>query len=190
MCQAMATLANGGTLHQTRLVEQVQSVDGAVESGYAVRTRSEVGISDDVFNTVKKGMQMVVEHGTAAQARVSGVGRGWQDRHGAMGRGQQRQGQVAHGLVVRGLRADGQAEVRVRVAGRGRSRRQAAQQRNGGAARRQGCCASFTRTPSPPRITKRNIPTRTTKTTATMATTTMTTAASPKPPDKSNEEAD
>ena len=73
MCQAMATLANGGTLHQTRLVEQVQTLDNAVASAYAVRARSDVGISDDVFATVKKGMQMVVDHGTAAQARVPGV---------------------------------------------------------------------------------------------------------------------
>ena len=73
MCQAMATLANGGTLHQTRLVEQVQTLDNAVASAYEVRERSEIGISDDVFATVKKGMQMVVDHGTAAQARVPGV---------------------------------------------------------------------------------------------------------------------
>ena len=73
MCQAMACLANGGTLHQTRLVQQVQTLDSAIASAYEVRDRSDVGISDDVFKTVKKGMLMVVDHGTAAQARVSGV---------------------------------------------------------------------------------------------------------------------
>ncbi len=73
MAQAMATLANGGTLHQARLVQQVQTLDNDVASGYPVRSRSEVGLSDDVFATVKKGMQMVVDHGTAARARVPGV---------------------------------------------------------------------------------------------------------------------
>lgn len=73
MAQAMATLANGGILHQSRLVQQVQTLDNDVASAYPVRARSEVGLSDDVFATVKKGMQMVVDHGTAAQARVPGV---------------------------------------------------------------------------------------------------------------------
>ena len=73
MAQAMSTLANGGTLLQTRLVQQVQTLDNAVASAYAVRARSDVGISDDVLATVKKGMQAVVDHGTAAQARVPGV---------------------------------------------------------------------------------------------------------------------
>jgi penicillin-binding protein 2 len=73
MAQAMATLANGGTLHQTRLVKQVQTLDDAVVSAYEVRSRSDVGLSPDVFATLKKAMQMVVDHGTAAQARVPGV---------------------------------------------------------------------------------------------------------------------
>lgn len=73
MAQAMATLANGGVLHQTRLVQQVQTLDNDVAAAYPVRARSEVGLSDDVFATVKKGMQLVVDHGTAAQARVPGV---------------------------------------------------------------------------------------------------------------------
>ena len=73
MAQAMATLANGGTFHQTRLVEQVQTLDNGIASAYQVRARRDVGISDDVYSTLKQGMQMVVDHGTAAQARVPGV---------------------------------------------------------------------------------------------------------------------
>ncbi len=73
MAQAMATLANGGTLHQTRLVKQVQTLDNVVSSAYQVRSRSDVGLSADVLATIKKGMQMVVDHGTAAQARVPNV---------------------------------------------------------------------------------------------------------------------
>ncbi len=73
MAQAMATLANGGMFHQTRLVEQVQTLDNGIASAYQVRSRRDVGLSEDVFTTLKKGMQMVVDHGTAAQARVPGV---------------------------------------------------------------------------------------------------------------------
>lgn len=73
MAQAMATLANGGILHQTRLVQQVQTLDNDVAAAYPVRARGELGLSDEVFATIKKGMQMVVDHGTAAQARVPGV---------------------------------------------------------------------------------------------------------------------
>lgn len=73
MAQAMATLANGGTFHQTRLVEQVQTLDNGIASAYQVRARRDVGLTEDVFTTLKKGMQMVVDHGTAAQARVPGV---------------------------------------------------------------------------------------------------------------------
>jgi penicillin-binding protein 2 len=73
MAQAMATLANGGTLHQTRLVEQVQDVDNDIAAAYQVRDRRDVGISADVLTTVKKAMVGVVNHGTAAQARVPNV---------------------------------------------------------------------------------------------------------------------
>ncbi len=73
LAQAMATVADGGTLHQTRLVMQVQSLDDQVESAYQVRDRSDVGITPDVLATVKKGMAAVVDHGTGGQARVSNV---------------------------------------------------------------------------------------------------------------------
>ena len=66
-------MANGGTLYQTRLVQQVQGVDNDVAAAYEVRARRDVGISPDVLATVKKGMVMVVDHGTAAQARVPNV---------------------------------------------------------------------------------------------------------------------
>ena len=75
MAQAMATLANGGMFHQTRLVEQVQTLDNGIASAYEVRSRRDVGLTADVVETLKKGMSMVVNSGTgtAHQARVSGV---------------------------------------------------------------------------------------------------------------------
>ncbi len=73
MAQAMGTLANGGTLYQTRLVQQVQGLDNDVAAAYQVRARRDVGISPDVLVTLKKAMVMVVNHGTAAQARVPNI---------------------------------------------------------------------------------------------------------------------
>ncbi len=75
MAQAMATLANGGTFHQTRLVEQVQTLDNGIASAYQVRARRDVGLTEDVVETLKKGMSMVVDSGmgTAHQAHVPGV---------------------------------------------------------------------------------------------------------------------
>ena len=73
MAQAMAAVANGGNLYQTRLVQQVQTLDNAIVAAYTVRIRKDVGLSGDVDATLRKGMQMVVDHGTAAQARVPNV---------------------------------------------------------------------------------------------------------------------
>ena len=39
MAQAMAAVGNGGTLYQTRLVKQVQSIDGQIVTAYNVRAR-------------------------------------------------------------------------------------------------------------------------------------------------------
>ncbi len=73
MAEAMGTVANGGQLYQTRLVQQVQGLDNDVASAYPVRIRRDVGLSPDVTATLKKAMLMVVNHGTAAQARVPNV---------------------------------------------------------------------------------------------------------------------
>ena len=74
MAEAMATIANGGTFYQTRLVEQVQSVDNTIVEAYPTHPRREVGLSSDVLATLKKGMLGVLgKGGTAAKARVPGV---------------------------------------------------------------------------------------------------------------------
>jgi penicillin-binding protein 2 len=89
MAQAMATLANGGTLHQTRLVKQVQTLDNGIAAAYEVRSRSDVGISPDVFATIKKGMLAVVEHGTGGAARVPNVDLGGKTGTAQWGAGNQ-----------------------------------------------------------------------------------------------------
>jgi penicillin-binding protein 2 len=89
MAQAMATLANGGTLHQTRLVKQVQTLDDVVTSAYEVHSRSDVGLTPDVLATLKKGMVAVVDHGTGGQARVSNLDLGGKTGTAQWGAGNQ-----------------------------------------------------------------------------------------------------
>ena len=75
MAQAMGAVGNGGTLFQTRLVSQVQSVDGQIVTAYNVRARGEIDINDDAMKELRRGMVSVVESrmGTAGKAHVDGV---------------------------------------------------------------------------------------------------------------------
>jgi penicillin-binding protein 2 len=75
MAQAMATIANGGTLYQTRLVKQVQTVDGKIVTAYNVRARDLLDIRPSVIAQLKRAMVSVVESGagTGGKARVRGI---------------------------------------------------------------------------------------------------------------------
>jgi penicillin-binding protein 2 len=75
MAQAMGVLGNGGTLYQTRLVSQVQSVDGQIVTAYNVRARGQIDINADAAKELRKGMIAVVEGrlGTAGRAQVDGI---------------------------------------------------------------------------------------------------------------------
>ena len=75
MAQGMATVANGGTLYQTRLVKQVQSIDGQIVNAYPVRARSELGIEPKIMKEMRKAMSQVVSSrsGTAGKASVPNV---------------------------------------------------------------------------------------------------------------------
>jgi penicillin-binding protein 2 len=75
MAQAMGAVANGGTLYQTRLVQQVQSLDDQIVHAYGVRARAQIDISNTVMNEIRRGMVQVVESraGTAGRAEVPGV---------------------------------------------------------------------------------------------------------------------
>lgn len=75
MAQAMGAVGNGGTLYQTRLVSQVQSVDGQIVSAYNMRARGEIDINDDAMKEIRRAMISVVEGrmGTAGKAHVDGV---------------------------------------------------------------------------------------------------------------------
>src|SRR5436189_119575 len=75
MAQAMATIANGGTLYQTRLVQQVQSFDNQIATAYQVRAKRALDLSSETSDQVRTGMINVVNGGggTAPQASLDNV---------------------------------------------------------------------------------------------------------------------
>jgi penicillin-binding protein 2 len=64
-----------GTFHQTRLVQQVQAVDGQLVTAYDVRIKEQVDIDKVVMSNIRKGMVNVVNGagGTAHEAQVANV---------------------------------------------------------------------------------------------------------------------
>ncbi len=75
LAQAMGIIGNGGTFFQTRLVQQVQSIDGQIVNAYNVRMRSQVDIDRTVMKNIRRGMVQVVSSrlGTAGKAAVKNV---------------------------------------------------------------------------------------------------------------------
>ena len=75
MAQAVAVVANGGTLYQTRLVQQVQTVDNDIVSAYQKRAKRTLEISPSILQQVRTGMIDVVNGagGTAHQASLDSV---------------------------------------------------------------------------------------------------------------------
>jgi penicillin-binding protein 2 len=75
MAQAMAVIANGGTLHQARLVQQVQSLDNEIVSAYQVREKRTLGVSSQTMDELRTGMIDVVNGpgGTAHEAQLDNV---------------------------------------------------------------------------------------------------------------------
>src|SRR5213080_2711601 len=75
MAQAMGVVANGGTLYQTRLVQQVQTFDNQIVSAYQVRAKRTLDLSSETSDQVRTGMINVVNGagGTAHQASLDNV---------------------------------------------------------------------------------------------------------------------
>ena len=75
MAQAMGAIGNGGTLYQTRLVQQVQSIDSQVVTAYDVRVRNTLDLDPKILAELKKAMVDVVTggSGTAHKAAVENV---------------------------------------------------------------------------------------------------------------------
>ena len=75
MAQAMGAIGNGGTLCQTRLVQQVQGIDSQIVTAYDVRARGIVEMDKKVAAAIRKGMIQVVSSpmGTAGRAALDNV---------------------------------------------------------------------------------------------------------------------
>jgi penicillin-binding protein 2 len=72
MAQAMGVVANGGTLYQTRLVQQVQTFDNQIVTAYQVRAKRTLNLSSEALDELHTGMIDVVNGagGTAHQASL------------------------------------------------------------------------------------------------------------------------
>jgi len=75
MAQAMGIIANGGTVYQTRLVQQVQTFDNQIVTAYQVRAKRTLDLSSGTLDQVRTGMTDVVNGagGTAHQASLDNV---------------------------------------------------------------------------------------------------------------------
>ncbi|HZR04796.1 MAG TPA: penicillin-binding protein 2 [Candidatus Udaeobacter sp.] len=72
MAQAMGVVANGGTLYQTRLVQQVQTFDNQPVTAYQVRAKRTLKLSSETLDELHTGMIDAVNGagGTAHQASL------------------------------------------------------------------------------------------------------------------------
>ena len=75
MAESMAVIANGGTVFQTRLVQQVQSLDNRILSAYQVRAKRTLDISPSTLEQVHTALVDVVNGGggTAHEAQLDTV---------------------------------------------------------------------------------------------------------------------
>jgi len=75
MAQAMAIVANGGIFYQTRLVQQVQSIDGGIVTAYNVREKRTLNFSPETMAQLRTGMVDAVNApaGTAHAASLDTI---------------------------------------------------------------------------------------------------------------------
>src|SRR5438874_2536950 len=72
MAQAMAIVANGGSFYQTRLVQQVQSIDGGIVTAYNVREKRTLNFSPETMAQLRTGMINAV-NGPAGTAHAASL---------------------------------------------------------------------------------------------------------------------
>ncbi|MBA2432626.1 MAG: penicillin-binding protein 2 [Chthoniobacterales bacterium] len=75
MAQAMATIGNGGTVYQSRLVQQVQTLDNEIVSAFQVRVKRTLNISSQTLDHLRTALVRVVSArtGTAHQANLGRI---------------------------------------------------------------------------------------------------------------------
>ena len=106
MAQAMAIIGNGGTFYQTRLVQQVQTVDNEIVTAFQVRdekdTRCFTRHDGAIAGWIDQRGERAGRHRSSGESGKRGGG--GENRHGAVGPEEQ----GAHGGVVCGVRAGGE----------------------------------------------------------------------------------
>ena len=75
VAQAMAIIGNGGTFYQTRLVQQVQTVNNEIVTAFQVRAKKTIDASPDTMEQLRTGLIAAVNgpSGTAHQASLENV---------------------------------------------------------------------------------------------------------------------
>src|SRR3989440_1499127 len=75
VAQAMAIIGNGGTFYQTRLVQQVQTVNNEIVTAFQVRAKKTIDASPDTMEQLRTGLIAAVNGpaGTAHQASLENV---------------------------------------------------------------------------------------------------------------------
>jgi penicillin-binding protein 2 len=75
VAQAMAIIGNGGTFYQTRLVQQVQTVNNEIVTAFQVRAKKTLDASPDTMEQLRTGLIAAVNgpSGTAHQASLENV---------------------------------------------------------------------------------------------------------------------
>lgn len=75
MAQAMGIIGNGGTFYQTRLVQQVQTVDNEIVTAFQVREKKTLGASAETMAQLRTGLINAVNApaGTAHQSSLESV---------------------------------------------------------------------------------------------------------------------
>jgi penicillin-binding protein 2 len=75
MAQAMATIGNGGTFYQTRLVQQVQTLDNEVINAFQVRAKRSLNLRQSTMDQLRTAMVRVTtaRTGTAHQANLGRI---------------------------------------------------------------------------------------------------------------------
>lgn len=73
LLNATTAVANGGTLYRPQIVYQVTDAEGQVIRPFAPEVIGQVPVSEENLATVREGMRMVVEWGTARRAKLEGV---------------------------------------------------------------------------------------------------------------------
>ena len=75
MAQAMGIIGNGGTFYQTRLVQQVQTIDNEIVTAFPLREKRTLNASPQTMEQLRTGMIDVVNgpSGTAHQASLENV---------------------------------------------------------------------------------------------------------------------